>query len=168
MIIYLAADHAGFELKENIKKFLADSGYEIQDFGAFKYEPDDDYPDFIFPAIEALAQDLKNNDVRHRMSNTMSNTNTNRAVIFGGSGQGEAMIANRFPLVRAIVCDDNKDLDTKVKAWREHNDSNVLSFGARFINEESAKKAVKMWLETPFTKEPRHVRRLEKIETTKL
>ncbi len=150
--IYLAADHAGFELKENIKKFLADSEYEIQDFGAFKYEPDDDYPDFIRKAAEAVA-----NDPEH-----------SRGVIFGGSGQGEAMIANRFPLVRAIVCDDNKDLDTKVRAWREHSDSNVLSFGARFINEESAKKAVKMWLETPFTNEPRHVRRLEKIETTKL
>ena len=155
MIIYLAADHAGLELKENIKKFLADSGYEIQDFGVFKYEPDDDYPDFIFPAIEALAQDLKKGI-------------DSRAVILGGSGQGEAMIANRFPLVRAVVCDDNKDLDTKVKAWREHNDSNVLSFGSRFIDEKSAKAALKMWLETSFTNEPRHLRRLEKIETTKL
>ncbi len=155
MRIYIAADHAGFELKEKLKVYLQELGYEIQDFGAFKYEPDDDYPDFIFPAMRTLTEDLKKGI-------------DSRAVVLGGSGQGEAMIANRFPSVRAVVCDDNKDLETKVKAWREHSDSNVLSFGARFIDEESAKKAVKMWLETPFTNEPRHVRRLQKIETTKL
>ena len=87
-----------------------------------------------------------------------------RAIILGGSGQGEAMIANRFPTIRAVVCDDNDNLETKIKAWREHNNSNVLSFGARFIDEKNAKKAVKIWLETPFLNEERHTRRLNKIE----
>lgn len=152
MRIYLAADHAGFELKEKIKKYLEGLKYEVKDFGAFKYEPEDDYPDFIFPAIKALSEDVK------------SLVFDSRAIIFGGSGQGEAMIANRFREVRAVVCDDNKDLEKKVKTWREHNDSNVLSFGVRFIDEESVKNTLKMWLETPFLNEPRHSRRLGKID----
>ncbi len=151
MKIYLAADHAGFELKEKIKKYLADLKCEIKDFGAFKYEPEDDYPDFIIPAIKELSEDLKKGI-------------ESRAIIFGGSGQGEAIIANRFSGIRAVVCDDNKDLEEKIKVWREHNNSNVLSFGARFIDEESALAAVKIWLEISFTGEPRHARRLEKIE----
>ncbi len=150
MKIYLAADHAGFELKEKIKKYLEDLKYEIKDFGAFKYEPEDDYPDFIFPAMKALNEDLKNGL-------------DSRGIILGGSGQGEAMIANRFSEIRAVVCDDNENLEAKVKVWREHNNSNVLSFGSRFINGSNALNAVKIWLETPFTSEPRHLRRLEKI-----
>ncbi len=151
MKIYLAADHAGFNLKEKIKKYLDDLKYEIKDFGVFKYEPEDDYPDFIFPGMKALDEDLKKGI-------------ESRGIILGGSGQGEAIIANRFSGIRAVVCDNNENLDAKVKVWREHTNSNVLSFGARFIDEESALKAVKMWLETPFTSEPRHLRRLEKID----
>lgn len=148
--IYLAADHAGFELKEKIKKYLEESGYETKDFGAFKYESEDDYPDFIVPAMKALEDDLKK-----RIES--------KGIIFGGSGQGEAMIANRFKKIRAVICDDRENLEQKVKAWREHNNSNVLSLGARFINEENAIQAVKIWLETSFTEEERHKRRIEKI-----
>ncbi len=148
MKIYLATDHAGFELKEKIKKYLESANYEIKDFGAFKYDPDDDYPDFARKAAEAVA-----NDPEH-----------SRGVILGGSGQGEAIIANRFPGVRAVVCDSADNLEEKIKVWREHNDSNVLSLGARFIDENSALAAVKMWLEIPFTGEPRHIRRLAKID----
>ncbi len=151
MKIYLASDHAGFELKEKIKKYFEDLKYEIKDFGAFQYEPGDDYPDFIFPAMKALDEDLKNEI-------------ESRGIILGGSGQGEAIIANRFSGIRAVVCDDKENLETKIKAWREHTNSNVLSFGARFIDEENALKAAKIWLETPFLNEPRHSRRLEKIE----
>ena len=84
--IVLATDHAGFELKESVKKYLLDLNYDVKDFGAFEYEPTDDYPDFINPA----AQFISEND------NTMG-------IIFGGSGQGEAMAANRFKGVRAAV-----------------------------------------------------------------
>lgn len=151
MRFFLAADHAGFELKEKIKKYLEDLKHEVKDFGAFEYEEKDDYPDFVTPAITVLAEDLKKGT-------------DSKGIIFGGSGQGEAIVANRFPGIRAIVCDDDNDLEIKVKAWREHNDSNVLSFGARFIKEKSALRAVEMWLKTPFTNEPRHARRLKKID----
>lgn len=151
MKIYFASDHAGFELKEKIKAYLKYSNYEIADFGAFKYEPEDDYPDFIFPAMKALAEDLKKGI-------------DSRGIILGGSGQGEAIIANRFKEIRAVVCADNNDLAAKVKVWREHTNSNVLSFGARFVNEKSAMDAAKLWLETPFTAELRHLHRLEKID----
>ncbi len=149
--IYLATDHAGFDLKERGKIYFQTKNYEIEDFGALELNPEDDYPDFIFPAMKAL-----NEDVKHSVLDS-------RGIIFGGSGQGEAMIANRFSLIRAVVCDDNSDLTAKVKVWREHNNSNVLSFGARFIDEKSALDAVKIWLETTFPAETRHLRRLTKI-----
>ena len=151
MRIYFAADHAGFDLKERVKIYLQTMNHEIEDFGALALNPEDDYPDFIFPAMKALAIDLKNKK-------------DSRGIIFGGSGQGEAMIANRFSAIRAVVCDDNSDLAAKMKAWREHNNSNVLSFGARFIDEKSALDAVKIWLETAFSAETRHLRRLGKID----
>jgi ribose 5-phosphate isomerase B len=151
MRIYFAADHAGFELKEKIKAYLKYSNHELIDFGAFKYDPEDDYPDFIFPAMKALAEDLEKGI-------------DSRGIIFGGSGQGEAIIANRFKQIRAVVCADNNDLAAKVKVWREHTNSNVLSFGARFIDEKNAMDVAKLWLETPFTAELRHLRRLKKIE----
>ncbi len=150
MKIYLAADHAGFDLKERVKIYLQTMNYEIEDFGALDLKPEDDYPDFIFPAMKALSIDLKNGK-------------DGRGIIFGGSGQGEAMIANRFPAIRAVVCDDSSDLTAKAKVWREHNNSNVLSFGARFIDEKYALDAVKIWLETNFLAEMRHLRRLTKI-----
>ena len=152
MKIYLAADHAGYELKEKLKKYLGEMGHDVQDFGAFNYNPEDDYPDFIFPAMKALNEDVQ------------SSASNSRGIILGGSGQGEAIIANRFKDIRAAVCDDNKDLAAKIKVWREHNNSNVLSFGSRFISEESALAAVKAWLETTFPAESRHIRRLEKID----
>lgn len=157
-MLYLASDHAGYELKEKVKKYLEDLKYEIKDFGAFKREPEDDYPDFIIPAIKALSEDVIKEGL------VPSGAERSRGIILGGSGQGEAIIANRFPGIRAVICDDNRDLENKIKAWREHTNSNVLSFGARFIDEESALKAVKMWLETPFLNEPRHLRRLAKID----
>ena len=145
MTVYLAVDHAGFALKENIKKLLVDSGYEIKDFGAFKLDPEDDYPDFVKLVAEAVAKDPKRS----------------RGIVLGGSGQGEAMAANRYKGVRAAVYYGGpQDI---VKLSREHNNANVLSLGARFISEQEALAAVKLWLETPFSTEPRHARRLEKF-----
>lgn len=154
MKIYLASDHAGFELKEKIKKFLADLNYKIQDFGAYEFNPEDDYPDFIIPAVRALQNDLENNI-------------DSKAIILGGSGQGEAICANRFKNIRAVVFyGGNEEI---IKLSREHNNANVLSFGARFLDETQAKEAVKLWLETPFPNPSdenfsRHQRRIEKIE----
>ena len=145
MVIYLASDHAGFPLKEKIKKFLADFGYEVKDFGAFKMDPEDDYPDFIKLAAEAVAKD----------------PDASRGIVLGGSGQGEAMVANRYKGVRAAV-DYGGSLDI-VNLSREHNNANILSLGARFVTEQEALAAVKLWLETPFSSEPRHARRLAKF-----
>jgi ribose 5-phosphate isomerase B len=151
--IYFGTDHAGFELKEVLVTIVQELGYDVEDLGAHEYNEGDDYPDFIAPVAENVSQDPENN----------------LGIILGGSGQGEAIVANRFPGVRAVVfncpseCRATND-PNEIELTREHNQANVLSLGARFLSEEQAKQAVKKWLETPAESDPRHVRRLEKIE----
>lgn len=146
MTIYLASDHAGYELKEKIKKFLESSGYKVKDCGAFKLDAGDDYPDFIHPAAKAVSRKPKEN----------------LAIILGGSGEGEAMTANRYKNVRAAVYyGGEKEI---IRLSREHNDANVLSLGARFLSEKDALSAVGLWLKLPFPRKERHQRRIEKIE----
>lgn len=145
MKIFLGTDHAGFELKEKLKAYLIELGYEIQDMGNFIYDKQDDYPDFIPLVAGKVAEDPEHS----------------RGIVLGGSGQGEAMVANRIKGVRAaVVYNYNEDI---VKLSREHNDANILSLGARFLSEEEAKKIVKLWLETPFSNEERHKRRICKL-----
>lgn len=148
MKIYLATDHAGYELKEKLKIYLGELGYEVEDKGAFSYDPDDDYPDFISKAAQAVSEDPENS----------------RGIILGGSGQGEDMVADKFPGVRAAVYYGGPI--EIVELAREHNDANVLSLGARFVTEDEAKQAVKVFLETAFSNEERHIRRIDKIEPT--
>lgn len=145
MEVYLATDHAGFELKEKVKEFLKKEGYEVKDFGATILDPEDDYPDFISQAAEAVSKDP-----------------SSKAIIFGGSGQGEAIVANKFLNVRAAVYYGRAE--EMPSLTRQHNDSNILSLGARFLTEEEAISGVKLFLETPFSEELRHVRRIEKIK----
>ena len=150
--VFFATDHAGFELKEKLIAFVRDLpaqagelGYEIKDFGAYELNEDDDYPDYVSQAAKAVSED-----------------GNSRAIVLGGSGQGEAIVANRFPNVRAVVWyGGSPDI---LKLSREHNDANILSIGARFVTEEEAKEAVRVWLATAFTNEERHIRRIEKIE----
>jgi ribose 5-phosphate isomerase B len=150
MKIYLAADHAGFELKEKVKEVLMKEGHEITDFGAASLIEGDDYPDFVWKAADAISQDYNHGELE------------TRAIVFGGSGEGEAMIANRFANVRAAVYyGGNTEL---IRLSRDHNDANVLSFGARFVSTEEALAAIELWLHTPFSNEERHKRRLAKIE----
>lgn len=145
-MIYIASDHAGFELKEKLKIFLEELSYETKDMGNFVYDEKDDYPDFIRQAADAVAKDPENN----------------KGIILGGSGQGEAMAANRIKGIRAaVVYNYNEDI---VRLSREHNDANILSLAARFLSEEEAKKIVKLWLETDFSEEERHKRRILKID----
>lgn len=144
MKIYLASDHAGFALKEIIKTYLGELSYEVEDMGAHTETPDDDYPEIIAVAAKKV-----------------SDHSSNRAIIFGGSGQGEAIVANKFSGVRAAVFYGGA-LDI-ITLSREHNDANVLSLGARFLTSDEAKEAVKIWLETEFSGEERHVRRLGQI-----
>jgi ribose 5-phosphate isomerase B len=143
-MIYLATDHRGFELKEKIKAWLTEWGVEFIDCGATSFNPEDDYPDFVSIAAAKVAADPVNN----------------RAIILGGNGQGEAMVANRRQGVRAAVIYAAND--EVVKMTREHNASNILSLGASFITDDEAKHAIKLWLDTPFSEAPRHVRRLAK------
>ncbi|MCX6703785.1 MAG: RpiB/LacA/LacB family sugar-phosphate isomerase [Candidatus Zambryskibacteria bacterium] len=146
MKIYLASDHAGFQQKEVIKKYLGELSYEVEDMGAHNETPEDDYPEIMARAARKVSE----------------NPNDNRAIIFGGSGQGEAMVANRFQGVRATVFYGGP-LNI-ITLSREHNDANILSFGARFVGENEAKEATKLWLETKFTGDERHMRRIKQIE----
>lgn len=143
--IVLATDHAGFKLKETVKKSLLELGLEVKDFGAFEYESTDDYPDFINPAAKFISE----ND------NTMG-------IIFGGSGQGEAMAANRFKGVRAAVFYDGPD--EIINLSRLHNNANVLSFGSRFIDADRAIELIKKWLSVEF-EGGRHQKRIEKLDS---
>jgi len=144
--IFLGADHAGFELKEEVKKYIQKLGYGVEDRGAFRLDAEDDYPDFISAAAKEVAKNLDNH----------------KGIIFGGSGQGEAIVANKIKGIRAAVFNsDNLDI---AKLSRLHNDANILSIGARFVSKETAFRAIKLWLETDFSNETRHKRRLRKIE----
>ncbi len=146
MIIYFASDHAGFELKSELLKFVKNLGYAVEDLGPLTLNPNDDYPVFMEKAALEVFKDPEGA----------------KAIIIGGSGQGEAIVANRFPNVRAAVFyGGNMDI---VKLSREHNDANILSLGARFVSKEEAEEAVKLWLETKFSGDRRHLRRLEEID----
>jgi ribose 5-phosphate isomerase B len=144
--IVLASDHAGFELKNELEEYIhGELGYAVEDMGAYTLDQDDDYVDFIERAGEAVAEDPEHV----------------RGIILGGSGQGEAMCANRFPHVRATTY-YHHNLDI-IRLSREHNDANVLSIGARFIRSEEAREAVALWLSTPFSSDERHARRIHKL-----
>ena len=155
MKIYIATDHAGFELKEKLVPFLGEMGHEVVDKGAFKLDENDDYPDFIAEASQEVS---------------FANSSDVRGIILGGSGQGEAIVANKFPHIRAVVFNgqyepkDGGEVPDEIFLTRSHNDSNILSLGARFISEETAKRAIREWLDTPFSGEERHSRRIKKIE----
>ena len=144
MIIHIATDHAGLELKEKVKSYLSKLDYEVVDHGAYEYDALDDYPDFIFPCAEAV-----------------SNDSNSKGIILGGSGQGEAMAANRVKGVRAAVCYNGPD--EIIKLSRQHNDANILSLGARFMSEQEMYKIIELWLSTDF-ESGRHKRRIEKLD----
>jgi len=142
--IVLATDHAGFELKEHVKRFLIKKGYSIKDFGALEYDELDDYPDFILPAAKYISE--------HKLI----------GIIFGGSGQGEAMAANRINGIRAAVFYNGPD--EIVELSRLHNNANILSIGARFVSNQEVEKIIELWLSTDF-EEGRHEKRINKLDS---
>ena len=144
MIIHIATDHAGLELKEKVKSYLSKLDYEVIDHGAYEYDALDDYPDFIFPCAEAV-----------------SNDSNSKGIILGGSGQGEAMAANRVKGVRAAVFYNGPD--EIIKLSRQHNNANILSLGARFMSDQEMYKIIELWLSTDF-ESGRHKRRIEKLD----
>ena len=145
MKIHIATDHAGLDLKNIIRDYLISKGHEITDHGAHEYDALDDYPDYIFPCAKAVASDLES-----------------RGIILGGSGQGEAMAANRVKGVRAAVF-YNGPVEI-VKLSREHNNANILSLGARFMTEDEIYAVIQMWLDEPFGG-GRHQRRIDKLDS---
>ena len=144
MKIYIATDHAGFELKNRLKEFLKSMKYDVEDCGAFVFDSLDDYPDFILPAAKKVA-DNKNS----------------KGIILGGSGQGEAMAANRIKGVRAVVYYDGPN--EIVKLSRVHNNANIISFGARFVSFEKAVEVLNIWLNEEF-EGGRHKVRIDKLD----
>ncbi|MFH1759182.1 MAG: RpiB/LacA/LacB family sugar-phosphate isomerase [Patescibacteria group bacterium] len=147
MVIHLGTDHAGYWLKEDIKKFLIDRNFEVKDHGAHSYREEDDYPDYIHSVAKVISE-------KHE---------TDKAIILGGSGQGEAMVCNRYQGVRAAVYYGGQL--KIIKLSREHNDANVLALGARSLSKKEALAVVELWLKTKFdSKEKRHMRRIKKIE----
>jgi ribose 5-phosphate isomerase B len=140
MRIALGADHAGFPLKEDLKTFLVDEGHEIRDLGTDSVDPVD-YPPFCAAAARAVATGA-----------------ADRAIVLGGSGQGEQIAANKVDGIRAALCHDL----FLARLSRQHNDANVLAMGARVIAPAYAREIVLVWLETPF-EGGRHVPRLEQI-----
>lgn len=160
MKVYFAADHAGFELKNALLKYVRDElKLDIEDCGAVINNPEDDYPDIIVRAAKLLAADIVQGF-------------DSRAIIAGGSGQGEAMVANRFKDVRCALYYGEAGAQTDVtgkklddiQSVREHNNANALSLGARFITVEEAKTAVQRFLVLPFMREDRHARRIAQID----
>lgn len=147
MRIYFATDHAGYELKNELLAYVKDTlGYEVEDYGALTYDEQDDYPDFVHKAAAAVSADPEHC----------------KAIVLGGSGQGEAIVANKHRGVRAVVYYGGKpDIIT---LSREHNDANVLSLGARFLSLAEAQEVVRVWLATPFGGVDRHTRRIAKVE----
>jgi ribose 5-phosphate isomerase B len=161
MKIALATDHAGFEQLKELQSYLESLGHECWNFGPKEFVSDDDYPDFIRPAAEKV-----------------SNGECERGIILGGSGQGEAMVANRVTGVRCAVFygpavplriidadgQESRDPYAIVRLSREHNNANVLSLAARFVSLEDMKNVIKIWLETDFSGNERHQRRIKKID----
>jgi ribose 5-phosphate isomerase B len=141
MKIAIGSDHAGFEYKEKIREFLAGQGHSVTDFGTRSPEPVD-YPLFIRPVAEAVARG-----------------EFERGIVLGGSGNGEAMVANRVRGIRCALCWNEES----ARLARQHNDANVLSLGQRMIPLEMALDLVRIWLETPF-EGGRHQRRIELID----
>ena len=161
MKIGLTTDHAGFEQIKQLQEYLTRMGYECTYYGPAELNMDDDYPDFIRPAAEAVAKG-----------------EVEAAVIMGGSGQGEAMVANRVPGVRcAVYYGPAAALNTidaegrmaadkyeNLRLSRQHNDANMLSVAARFVSQVDIEKAADVWLETRFVGVERHKRRIAKID----
>ena len=161
MKIYLGTDHAGFALKESVKAYLTEGGHEVIDCGAATFDKDDSYVTYVTKAVRQAVGDA-----------------SSRAIVFGGSGQGEGIAANRVTGARAVVYygpADAQTLDVSgsqgshdgldiIRLSRAHNNSNVLSLGARFITEEQAKAAVDAWLHEPFSNETRHAQRNKDLD----
>jgi ribose 5-phosphate isomerase B len=141
MKIGIGSDHAGYRYKEEIRRFLSEAGHEVRDFGTHS-EESVDYPTYIRPAAEAVASG-----------------EVERGIVLGGSGNGEAMVANRIRGIRCALCWNTES----ARLGRQHNDANMISLGQRMMTLETALEIVRTWIETPF-EGGRHVKRIRMID----
>ena len=141
-MIYLGADHAGFHLKEELKKYLEELGYEYEDLGNQELDPLDDYPDFALKVAERVAETKE------------------KGILICSTGLGMCLTANKIKGIRAVVIWDKF---TAIQS-REHNDANIICLAGKVLDLETAKKILRVWLETEFSQEERHIRRLKKVE----
>ena len=160
MKIYIASDHAGFYLKKHLIQYLGIKGYEVEDCGAHEMNDGDDYPDFIIPCSQKVSSD-----------------EGSLGIVIGGSGQAEAICANKVKGIRAVVFYGpimpqlaadvtgriSRNAYEMVRLTRLHNNANVISLGARFLTQDEAKKAISIFIETEF-EGGRHIERIKKIE----
>ncbi len=146
-MIYIASDHAGYRLKEELKNYLDDLGIKYQDLGPKEYNPDDDYPDFAFKIAQKVAK----------------NPDEDRGILICSTGQGMMMAANKVKGIRAILSWN----EVTAKTAKAHGNANILTLGGQVTPLEIAKKIVSTWLSTAFSREERHKRRLQKIEKCK-
>jgi ribose 5-phosphate isomerase B len=156
MKVYIASDHAGFELKRVLRQSIRETGYDVEDLGPSALNEDDDFPDYVFP-----------------LARKVSAEEGSLGIVLGASGQGEAMVANRVKGIRAAVyygeptgsqTDAAGNILNLVQSVRAHNNANILALGARFLSENDAKHAVNLFLGTSFMYDARHVRRITKID----
>jgi ribose 5-phosphate isomerase B len=179
MNIFIASDHAGFELKATLIESLSEIGHTVVDCGSYAYREGDDYPQFISKAARAVseaesirkAEDesflltaIPYQDGLNNQNHQVGNPQETRGIVIGGSGTGEAIVANKYPHVRCAICYGGYSALDIVKLSREHNNSNMLSLGARFLAHDEALELVLLWLNTPFTGDERHVRRLHEVD----
>ena len=140
--VYLGSDHAGFELKASLVAWLREAGHEPVDCGPASYVPDDDYPVYVMRAAQGVVDDPGS-----------------LGIVIGGSGNGEQIAANKIPGIRAALAWTTET----AQLARQHNDANVLSLGARMYSLDEAMEFAKVFVQTPFSQEPRHARRLAMI-----
>jgi ribose 5-phosphate isomerase B len=141
-MLYIASDHAGFQLKEQLDDYLELLGHKFEDLGAYENNPQDDYPDFALAVAKKVASE------------------GGEGILVCGTGQGACLAANKVKGIRAVLAHD----EFTARTAKEHLDSNVLCLGGRTIDTEAAKKIVKTWLEASFSGEEKHERRLGKVE----
>ena len=142
-MIYLGSDHGGYKLKQKIKSFLKDLDYEYEDLGNLNFDKDDDYPDYAFKVAEKVSENIKN-----------------KGILLCRSSGGMVIAANKVNGIKAVSVIDEKS----VKHAVQHNNANIIALPADWITEKKAKNIVKIFLETKFTNEKKHVRRIKKIE----
>ncbi len=148
MRVVIGADHGGFELKEQLKKFLKAGGYEIEDAGSLKMDGNDDYPDFARKVAEAVGKEGREIGQRNVMG-----------ILVCRSAAGMVIAANKVRGVRAVAAFD----ETSAIHSRQHNDANVLALSGDWLEAGAARNVLKAWLEAPYSNEARHTRRLKKI-----